>query len=109
MKHDEFCVSKFENRNGVTSWRVTGWLHGLRIRKNFKTREEAAAEKATLELKTLQTTAGMRPAMNIKMCFLVEAFITVSNVAVVALVTGTSIWRRGLHTLVSFCQRRIVV
>ena len=63
MKHDKFEVSRFDNRSGAASWRVTGWLHGLRIRKNFKTREEAAAEKATLELKGLQTTAGMRPAM----------------------------------------------
>jgi hypothetical protein len=63
MNHTEFGVSRFENRNGVTSWRVTGWLHGVRIRKNFKTREEAAAEKAVLELSALQATAGMRAAM----------------------------------------------
>jgi integrase len=63
MNHTKFAVSRFENRNGVTSWRVTGWLHGVRIRKNFKTREEAAAEKAALELDALQATAGMRAAM----------------------------------------------
>lgn len=63
MNHTKFAVSRFENRNGVTSWRVAGWLHGVRIRKNFKNREEAAAEKATLELKALQATAGMRAAM----------------------------------------------
>jgi integrase len=38
---------------------VSGFLHGIRIRKNFKTREEAAAEKAELELKAMQTAAGM--------------------------------------------------
>jgi integrase len=63
MKHDEFCVSKFENRNGVTSWRVTGWMHGLRIRKNFRSREEAAAEKAALGLKAIQAASGLRTAI----------------------------------------------
>ena len=63
MNHiTSFDVSRFENRNGVISWRVAGWLHCVRIRKNFSTKEEAAAEKATLELKALHTTAGMRPA-----------------------------------------------
>ena len=51
MNHTKFAVSRFENRNGVTSWRVDGRFHGLRIRKNFKTREEAAAEQAALEVK----------------------------------------------------------
>lgn len=60
MNHSKFAVSSFENRNGDTSWRVDGRLHGVRIRKNFKTREEAAAEKATLEIKALQTSAGLR-------------------------------------------------
>lgn len=60
MNQTEFAVSRFENRNGVTSWRVAGWLHGIRIRKNFPTREEAAAEKATLEIKAAQTVDGMR-------------------------------------------------
>ena len=55
-----FAVSRYENRNGVTSWRVAGWLHGVRIRKNFPTREEAAAEKSVLELKAVQQNAGMR-------------------------------------------------
>ena len=50
------------NRNGVTSWRVAGWLHGIRIRKNFKTKEEAAAEKAALELTAMQATSGLRSA-----------------------------------------------
>ena len=43
MNHTEFVISRFENRNGTTSWRVSGWLHGLRIRKNLKSKEEAAA------------------------------------------------------------------
>jgi len=60
MNQTEFAVSRFENRNGVTSWRVAGWLHGVRIRKNFPTREEAAAEKQALEIKAAQTANGMR-------------------------------------------------
>jgi hypothetical protein len=60
MDHSEFVVSRYENRNGVTSWRVAGWLHGVRIRKNLKTREEAAVEKAELELKSLQAASGLR-------------------------------------------------
>jgi hypothetical protein len=59
MKHNVFAVSRFENRNGVTSWRVDGRLHGLRIRKNFKSREEAAAERAALELKSMQSEADL--------------------------------------------------
>ena len=42
------------------SWRVDGRLHGVRIRRNFKTQEEAAAEKAALELKAMQTTSGLQ-------------------------------------------------
>jgi len=60
MNQTEFAVSQFENRNGITSWRVAGWLHGVRIRKNFKTKEEAAAEKAALELNALQAASGLR-------------------------------------------------
>ena len=59
MNHTKFGVSRFENRNGVTSWRVDGRLHGVRFRKNFKTREEAAAEQATLELKALNSANGL--------------------------------------------------
>jgi len=60
MNHTQFAVSRFENRNGVTSWRVDGRINGLRIRKNFKTREEAAAEQAARELKSLQIASGQR-------------------------------------------------
>jgi hypothetical protein len=60
MNQTEFAVSRYENRNGVTSWRVSGWLHGVRIRKNFLSREEAAAESAALEIRAAQIAAGMR-------------------------------------------------
>ena len=59
MKHSEFAIGRFENRNGVISWRVTGWLHGERVRRNFKTREEAAAEKATLEIQAEEAASGL--------------------------------------------------
>ena len=62
MNQSKFLVSRFKNRNGVTSWRVSGFLQEIRIRKNFKSREAAAAEKATLELKAMQTAGGMRSA-----------------------------------------------
>lgn len=60
MNHSNFEVIPFENRNGSTSWRVVGWLHGERVRKNFKTRAEASAEKAALEVRAAQTEQGMR-------------------------------------------------
>jgi hypothetical protein len=56
----KLAVAPFENRNGSTSYRVIGWLHGERVRKNFKTREEASAERAALEIQSLQATHGMR-------------------------------------------------
>jgi hypothetical protein len=58
-----FVVTPFKNPSGAIVYRVTGWLDGLRFRKNFQTREDAAAEKAALEIKALQATAGMRAAM----------------------------------------------
>jgi integrase len=60
-----FTLTRFENRNGAISWRVSGWLHGIRIRRNLPTREEAAAEKLALELKALQAGAGLRPAISV--------------------------------------------
>ncbi len=60
MKSQKFIVNRFINRNGFVSWRVDGQLHGIRIRKNFKTKEEAAAEKAALEIKAEQDLSGLR-------------------------------------------------
>jgi hypothetical protein len=62
MKSTVFIISRFVNRNGITSWRVSGWLHGIRIRKNFRTREEAIAEKGALDLRSILADAGLRPA-----------------------------------------------
>ncbi|MFT3784070.1 MAG: site-specific integrase [Nibricoccus sp.] len=60
MNENKFVIGRFENRNGTVSWRLSGWLFGERVRKNFKTREEASAEKAALEIKAEQTTSGLR-------------------------------------------------
>ncbi len=60
MKNGRFVITQFKNYNGTAAWRVEGRLHDVRIRKNFKTREEAAAEKSSLEIKSLQTASGLR-------------------------------------------------
>jgi hypothetical protein len=44
----------------VFSFRVDGRLNGVRIRRNFKTLEQAAGEKAALELKGLQLASNPR-------------------------------------------------
>jgi integrase len=55
-----FTIKPFKNRNGVISFRVAGWLLGERIRKNFKTREEAILERGTLQLKQAQADSDLR-------------------------------------------------
>jgi redox-sensitive bicupin YhaK (pirin superfamily) len=58
MPKTEFAVHRFVNRTGAISWRVTGWLHGVRIRRNFETREEAAVEGATLQPASVAGAVG---------------------------------------------------
>jgi integrase len=60
VKNGKLSVTQFINSNGTSAWRVDGYQHGVRIRKNFKTREEAIAEKAALEIQILQSCGGMR-------------------------------------------------
>lgn len=60
MNETKFTVIPHENPNGTQSWRLSGWLNGVRIRRNFRTREEAAAEKASIEIKALHATSGLR-------------------------------------------------
>ena len=62
MKPSNFSLARFSNRNGTVSWRVSGWIADVRIRKNFKSREEAAAEMAALNAKALQHASGLRLA-----------------------------------------------
>lgn len=60
MDQTSFTVIPYENRAGTKSWRLSGWFNGIRIRRNFKSRSDAAAEKASLELKALHATSGLR-------------------------------------------------
>ena len=60
MNFPSFVVSRFKNRNGALSFRVDGRLNGVRIRRNFKTQEEAAAEKTALKIKALQLASDLR-------------------------------------------------
>ncbi len=62
MKPSNFSLARFSNPNGTVSWRVSGWLADVRVRKNFKSREEAAAEMAALNAKALQHASGLRLA-----------------------------------------------
>src|SRR5476651_912033 len=58
--YTSFVLTRFANSNGTPSWRVSGWLHGVRIRKNFKSREDAAVQKSVLEIRAAQAAAGLR-------------------------------------------------
>ncbi len=60
MSNPSFAVRRFKNRNGISTWRVDGRINGVRIRRNFAIQEEAAAEKATLQIKSEQIAAGMQ-------------------------------------------------
>ena len=57
-----FTISEFTNPSGVVVFRVSGWLDGKRIRKNFPTRAEAKAETDALEIQRLQGATDLRPA-----------------------------------------------
>jgi len=56
----QFIISEFTNPSGEIVFRVTGWLDGTRIRKNFPTRAEASAERQALEIQRLQAETGIR-------------------------------------------------
>jgi integrase len=58
-----FVISEFTNPSGEIVFRVSGWLDGKRIRKNFPTRPEAVAERQVLEVQRLQGETGIRPAV----------------------------------------------
>ncbi len=47
MNPTKFAVIRFKNRSGAISWRVDGHLDDVRYRKNFKTKAEGTAKKAT--------------------------------------------------------------
>lgn len=58
----KFVISEFTNPSGEVVFRVSGWLDGKRVRKNFATRPEAQAERQALELAALQGESGIRVA-----------------------------------------------
>jgi integrase len=61
MKQDSvFVISEFTNPSGEIVYRVSGWLDGERIRKNFPTRPEAEVERQVLEVQRLQGETGIR-------------------------------------------------
>lgn len=59
MNQPTISVNRFKNRNGSFSWRVDGRINGVRIRRNFKTQEEAAAEKAAVAIKAEKAATGL--------------------------------------------------
>jgi integrase len=62
-RNNSFVISQFTNPSGEVVFRVSGWLDGKRIRKNFPTRAEAEAERQVFDIGHLQTKAGVRPAI----------------------------------------------
>jgi len=58
-----FVISSFTNPSGEFVFRVSGWLDGKRVRKNFGTRPEAEAERQVMEIQRLQGETGIRPAV----------------------------------------------
>lgn len=64
MKHNsEFIVGQFTNPSGDIVFRVSGWLDGKRVRKNYPTRAEAEVERQALEIETAQADSGLRKAI----------------------------------------------
>lgn len=58
-----FQISEFPNPSGNLVFRVSGWLDGKCVRKNFKTRAEAEAERQVLEVQRAQGDTGIRTAV----------------------------------------------
>lgn len=57
-----FAIKTFTNPSGEIVFRVSGYLCGQRVRKNFDTRKEAEAERQVLMVKSLQGDTDMRTA-----------------------------------------------
>ena len=58
-----FVITPFTNPSGEIVFRVTGWLDGKRVRKNFPSRVEADAERQVLEVQHAQGETGIRTAI----------------------------------------------
>jgi|SRR5664279_1009028 len=52
--NSSFAISQFTNPSGEVVFRISGWLDGKRIRKNFSNRAEAEAERQAYEISSLQ-------------------------------------------------------
>jgi integrase len=61
--NSSFVISQFTNPSGEIVFRLSGWLDGKRIRKNFSTRTEAEAQRQVFDIGNLQTKAGVRAAI----------------------------------------------
>jgi len=57
-RKSRFKVTCVTYRSGSTAYRVSGTLHGKQVRKNFKTRKEAFAERQRLDLQRLNAPSG---------------------------------------------------
>ena len=57
-----FVITQFTNPSGEIVFRVDGRMDGKRVRKNFKTRAEAEAERRLLQIQRLQGESGIRTA-----------------------------------------------
>ena len=55
-----FSITQFTNPSGEIVFRVSGWLDGKRVRKNFPTHAEAVAERQTLDIHRVQSETGIR-------------------------------------------------
>ncbi|MEO6995844.1 MAG: site-specific integrase [Lacunisphaera sp.] len=58
-----YTITEFTNPSGEIAFRISGWLAGMRVRKNFRSREEAEAEKQVLQVQRLQGETGIRTAV----------------------------------------------
>lgn len=58
----KFAAKKLPNPSGEIVFRVSGRLNGQRIRKNFTTRGDAAAECRLLEIQAAQKETSVRVA-----------------------------------------------
>lgn len=61
--NSSFVISQFTNPSGEIVFRVSGWLDGKRVRKNFPTRADAEAERQVYEIGRLQAESGVRTAI----------------------------------------------
>ncbi len=60
MPSRKIKIAKFRNRNGAISWRVSGTVNGVRIRKNFQSRADALAVRELYEIERLNVDANSR-------------------------------------------------